>query len=83
MIEKQSNIGYNYIKGKNMDLRVIVEYDAETNSYSAVCPELPGCTSCGDTKQEAMENVKEAIELYLEPDSKEISPSATVYEVSV
>ena len=53
-----------------MDLRVIVEYDAETNSYSAVCPELPGCTSCGDTKQEAMENVKEAIELYLEPDSK-------------
>ena len=59
-----------------MDLRVIVDYDKETKSYSAVCPELPGCTSCGDTQQEALENVREAIELYLEPDSKQISPSA-------
>jgi len=54
-----------------MDLRVIVDYDKETKSYSAVCPELPGCTSCGDTQQEAME-------LYLEPDSKQISPSVTL-----
>lgn len=66
-----------------MRLRIVIEYDQETNSYSAVCPELPGCTSCGDTEQEALENIKEAITLYLEPDSKAISPSAKVYEVAL
>ena len=66
-----------------MHVRVVIEYDRETNSYSAVCPELPGCTSCGDTEQKAIENVKEAIELYLAPDSKEIDPSAKVYEVAI
>lgn len=66
-----------------MRLRVVIEYDQETDSYSAVCPELPGCTSCGDTEQEAMENIKEAIELYLEPNTKEVSPTAKVYEVSI
>ncbi|MEW5814565.1 MAG: type II toxin-antitoxin system HicB family antitoxin [Spirochaetota bacterium] len=66
-----------------MHLRVIIDYDKLTDSYSAVCPELPGCTSCGDSEQEAMENIKEAIELYLEPDIKEISPTAKVYEVAI
>ena len=65
-----------------MRLRIVIEYDTETKSYSAVCPELPGCSSCGDTEQEAMENIKEAIELYLEPDTKEVSPNAKVYEVA-
>jgi len=66
-----------------MNLRVIIEYDKITKSYSAVCPELPGCTSCGDSEQEAMQNIKQAIELYLEPDSREISPSAKVYKVAL
>jgi len=64
-----------------MNLRVIIEHDKDTNPYSAVYLELPGCTSCGDSEQEAMQNIKEAIELYLEPDSREISPSAKVYEL--
>ena len=66
-----------------MHLRVIIEYDKETNSFSAVCPELPGCASFGDTEQEAIENIKEAIELYLEPDSHEINPNAKVFEVAI
>ena len=66
-----------------MRVRVIIEYDPETGSYSAVCPELPGCASCGDTEAEAMENIKEAIELYLEPDKHEVSPGAKVYEVAI
>lgn len=32
----------------------------------AECPGLPGCVSQGKTKQEALENIKEAIELYIE-----------------
>ncbi len=34
--------------------------------YSAWVPSLPGCTSQGETFEETMENVREAIELYLE-----------------
>lgn len=66
-----------------MNLRVIIEYDEETKSWSSVCPELPGCASCGNTEHEAMENIKEAIHLYLEPDKKPVDSSAKVFEVVI
>ena len=67
-----------------MKIKVIIEYDNETNSYSAVCPQLPGCVSCGDTEEEAFENIKEAIQLYLEDDkSEDIKPDAKIYEVNI
>ncbi len=47
-----------------MTSRVIIEFDHETGSYSAVCPELPGCASAGETEEEARRNITEAIELY-------------------
>lgn len=50
-----------------MNIRVVIEYDEVTKSYAAYCPELPGCTSCGETEPEALENIKEAIELFFEP----------------
>ena len=50
-----------------MDIRVVIEYDEHTKSFAAYCPELPGCTSCGDTEQEALNNMKEAIKLFFEP----------------
>ena len=50
-----------------MEVRVELEYDPAAKSWSAVCPELPGCTSAGETRDEAITNVKEAIALYLEP----------------
>lgn len=50
-----------------MKFRIVPEFDLETGSYSAVCPELPGCASAGDTEEEARRNVSEAIELYLVP----------------
>jgi len=43
---------------------IIVEDEA--GGYVALVPALPGCHTQGDTLQELMENVKEAIELYLE-----------------
>jgi hypothetical protein len=43
-----------------MNIRVVIEFDEETHSYSAVCPELPGCASFGDTEDKAFQNVKEA-----------------------
>lgn len=50
-----------------MKFRIVLEYDYETKSYAAYCPELPGCCSAGDTEEEALENAREAISLYLEP----------------
>jgi len=50
----------------DMTFRVVVEHDSETGDYSAVCPELPGCASAGETEAEARANIREAIELYFD-----------------
>ncbi len=66
-----------------MKFRIVVEYDHETKSYAAYCPELPGCCSAGDTEKEALNNAKEAIALYLEPSPGKKAPKGKVYEVEV
>ena len=66
-----------------MKLRVIVEYDPETADYAVYCPELPGCASAGDSEEEALENIKEAIALYLEPSPVSIKPEGRVFEIEV
>jgi len=45
--------------------RVILEPN-ELGGYTVMVPLLPGCISEGDTKAEALANIKEAIELYIE-----------------
>ena len=66
-----------------MKWRVILERDEKSGEYAAWCPELPGCTSAGVTEDEAMINIREAIELYLEPDILPLAPTAVVREVFV
>jgi predicted RNase H-like HicB family nuclease len=61
----------------------VLEFDAETNSYSAICPELPGCASAGDTEQEARANIEEAIRLYLAPTEILFPESAKLSEVTI
>jgi len=48
-----------------MKFRVILELN-ELGGYTATVPALAGCISEGDTKEEALINIKEAIELYIE-----------------
>lgn len=48
-----------------MKYRVLIEQD-EDGVFVAEVPSLPGCISQGKTREEATENIKEAIELYLE-----------------
>ena len=38
----------------------------DDGSYSAYVPDLPGCTSCGDTLAELRINIREAIQLYID-----------------
>jgi len=44
----------------------VFEPDKEVGGYTATIPALPGCISEGDTFEEALENIREAAELYLE-----------------
>jgi len=47
-------------------VRQIVIYPGEDGYFVVECPSLPGCISQGKTKEEAVQNIKEAIELYIE-----------------
>ena len=48
------------------DFTVLLEPDEEGGGYVVSCPALPGCYSQGDTIDQALENVKEAIQVCLE-----------------
>jgi len=53
-------------------MRILVNliYDPEYKGYVADVPSLPGCMSQGKSVEKAIENVKEAIALYLEDNPK-------------
>jgi len=67
-----------------MKLRVILE-PSEEGGYTVFVPALPGCISEGDTREEALRNIREAIDLYLEPveDDGIFSDSAEQVEIAV
>ena len=48
-----------------MELEIVLEQE-EDGTYSVHCPALKGCHSQGATKEEALKNIHEAIQLYLE-----------------
>lgn len=45
----------------------------EDGRWTVICPVLPGCVSEGATKDEALENIKDAIHLYLRAIRKELA----------
>jgi len=55
-----------------MRIKVVLE-SAEEGGYTVYVPSLPGCISQGETREEALRNIKEAIELYLETEGEETS----------
>ena len=46
-------------------------YSEEDEGYIAVVPELPGCSAFGETEEEALREIKTAIELWIEAAKKE------------
>jgi predicted RNase H-like HicB family nuclease len=48
-----------------MRYRIVIEQD-EDGVFIAECPSLPGCISQGQTRDEALANVRDAVEGYLE-----------------
>jgi len=49
-----------------MRFKIVLE-ESDEGGYTVYAPSLPGCISEGNTKEEALKNIQEAIELYLEP----------------
>ena len=47
-------------------MRQVVIYPGENGYWVAECPSLPGCISQGRTKEEAVANIREAIQAYIE-----------------
>lgn len=63
--------------------KVVIEEESE-GGYSVFVPSLPGCASQGDTIDEALKNIKEAAELYLESLQEDhLSPPSLDVEVVV
>ncbi len=60
----------------DMSHKVSVIIEKDEHGYYAFCPELEGCHSQGDSYEEVVANIREAIELYLETlTDEEISES--------
>jgi len=48
-----------------MNIGIVLEKSPD-GGYTAVVPSLPGCISGGGNREEALKNIREAVELYLE-----------------
>ncbi len=72
---------------KNISLPIVIEADAD--GYYVSCPPLQGCYSQGDTYEEAVENIKDAIKLHIEDRLSEgeeipqVSVSLSTVEIAV
>jgi predicted RNase H-like HicB family nuclease len=58
-----------------MKLKIVLE-PSDEGGYTAYVPSLPGCISEGNTADEALANVREAIDLYLEPVDDDLASAA-------
>lgn len=57
--------------------------ESDEGGYTAQCLELPAAISEGDTKEEALENIKEAIQLVLEVSQEQARSYTEVFKVEV
>lgn len=66
-----------------MKIKVMIE-NGEDGYFVAHCPSLKSCWSQGKTEEEALKNIREAIELYLEPyENLKEDERHKIYEVAV
>jgi predicted RNase H-like HicB family nuclease len=69
-----------------MAMKISVVIEKDTHGFYAYCPELPGCQSQGDSLDEAVANIREAAELYLEtlsPEERRELASKDIYSSNI
>jgi predicted RNase H-like HicB family nuclease len=54
------------MKAKDRRFHIRFEIDEEDGGYTVTIPELPGCITCGDTLDEGLAMIKDAMALWLE-----------------
>jgi predicted RNase H-like HicB family nuclease len=65
-----------------MKLKIVLE-PSEDGGFTALVPGLPGCVSEGETREDTLANIREAIELYLEPVEDDLTVVATAETVEI
>jgi len=67
-----------------MKFKVVLE-PSDEGGFTVYVPALPGCISEGETEEEALKNIREALELYLEPAEDDLvtSGKARVVELTL
>ena len=67
-----------------MRFKIVLE-PSDEGGFTVFVPALPGCISEGETEEEALRNIQEAIELYLEPveDDWVLDEQAIVQEIEL
>jgi predicted RNase H-like HicB family nuclease len=65
-----------------MNLKIVIER-GEDGYLVAHCPSLKSCWSQGKTREEVLKNIREAIDLYLEPAPEELAGKLDVVELAV
>jgi predicted RNase H-like HicB family nuclease len=65
-----------------MNLKIVIE-PGEDGYVVAHCPSLKSCWSQGRTRAEALKNIREAIDLFLEPAPEELAGKHDVVELAV
>ena len=58
----------------------VLIHKEEGSAYGATLPDIPGCFSAGDTLEEAMDNVQQAVELYYDGEDELVLPSPSPIE---
>jgi predicted RNase H-like HicB family nuclease len=66
-------------------MRLKIHYEpSDEGGYTVYVPALPGCISEGETLEEARRNIREAIQVYLEPaEEPEVRPDGFVEEITI
>jgi len=65
-----------------MEIKIMLE-EQDEGGFTVHVPALPGCISEGDTMEEAVRNIREAIELYLETDLNDINEKGKVINLEI
>jgi predicted RNase H-like HicB family nuclease len=82
MLALRAAFGNEYGTLKTMNIKVIIE-PGEDGYVVAHVPSIKSCWSQGKTKEEALRNIREAIDLYLEPEPNELKEDQELVELTV
>lgn len=65
-----------------MELKIYLE-EQEEGGYTVFVPALPGCISQGENVEDAIKNIKEAVQLYLEEEPKDFDGKGKIIDITI